>query len=414
MIRALPTPRWPVIPALALWALTSLPASPLSEWSEWTPLGGNTKPERDGAIEVRQRIAELSENPARAATFLIEFRNRSDSHAARIQLLFPRWNDATQSWDPPDESRPERLKVPPLGTASLRQPSPSALRLEYASLIEWEDEAVDDGTGSPGNPADAATPEATPEADPVTPITPELAAIFSLLEQEPETSRFSVLLKLTRPAGFEEPMAHTDSGVYTWRQVYHDQFAFRAGEYPDLKLEIISESDTEFVVRYGSATVAELLRFREYFYIVLEFIELSRLSPNGTLEPLIAAQPPKPPPATRPAENGPLTEAEIAGKIVPGTERSESPARAPAAGQLTGPTLRHSGYWFDPGDRDAKAPDPVIYVRLGAQALRMPLSVAKRDLGVPADASPTSMSHYSEQRKTVLIDRGTHRAPAGK
>jgi hypothetical protein len=69
----------------------------------------------------------------------------------------------------------------------------------------------------------------------------------------------------------------------------------------------------------------------------------------------------------------------------------------------------HSGYWFDPEDKDAKGDDPVIYVRIAGQAKRVRLSAAKEAYGVPKGASRDTMSHYSERQGKLLVDRNSHR-----
>lgn len=67
-------------------------------------------------------------------------------------------------------------------------------------------------------------------------------------------------------------------------------------------------------------------------------------------------------------------------------------------------------YWYDPTDVSRKSKDKFIYVRIDGAPVRVPLDEAE-GYGVPKGATIDTMTHYSEQQKRIVIDRGTHHDP---
>ena len=102
-------------------------------------------------------------------------------------------------------------------------------------------------------------------------------------------------------------------------------------------------------------------------------------------------------------------DADMTEKDVPGSGPSATTTPPPAPKTKT---VYHE-HWFDPTDKDAKKKDPFIYIRIDGRAERVQLSDAKYRNLVPPDATPATMTNYSDRKKEILEDKGTHDSLGG-
>ena len=119
-----------------------------------------------------------------------------------------------------------------------------------------------------------------------------------------------------------------------------------------------------------------------------------------------------PPPEKKGFEgNGPLTEEDLKGKDIPGSGPQFAPAKPDKFSVKPAPktepakpepakTAAVPGYWYDPDDNEAKGSDPIIYVRVDGEAVRVHLSEAK-GYGVPETATKETMTWYSEKQGKI-------------
>jgi hypothetical protein len=382
-------------------------------WSLNEPLGSNKR----GTINLRYRRDESRDDREKGYGFVFEITNTNDRQGARVSFSFGVQDPQTLRWSNASKSEITHvLEVGPEGTASGSVYSPYPTGLDYYSAVEWVDglapsgKKAEEGSGvpeytplereggekavDPAKPEDSTTKEAKPRGPTFEGV--ELSDIDGIREKIKRSEYFRAVLVLHWQGHDDYSAGEGSSERATWNQAvmallenYRDPHYQRPG-ISLASFRIRKSTPKEIVVEFDEV-------FREYLDFILgvintppvDILELSSLG-NGSIvagnEKFIHASQP-----------GSET------KSAPVTEVKKSTAKP-----------RHNGYWIDPGDKEAKGSDPVIYVRVDGTARRMNLSVAKRVYAVPDEATSDTMSVYVESLGMVVKDKKTHRPQPGR
>ncbi len=400
-----------LFPVLAfVWLSLAMEAG---DWSSREPLDSN----QGGTIELRYRRDEGRDDQEKGYGFVYQINNTSNRQGARVSFCFGTQDPQTGRWSNPSKGEVTKvLEVGPGGTASGTVYSPYPASMDYFASVEWVDGLTsppekEEGTGAtPGDPSgedegkgkspDDPAGESPKEKGPTFEGVP-LTDVQGVLGKLRVSEHFRVALVLHWQGSDEYPAAEGSAETITWQQAtigllesYRDPHYLRPGV-----------SLASFQIRKSSAKE-----------IIVEFDDICR----EHLEFLLGVETNPPPDILELSAlgNGSLVSGEE--KIIPASRpRSEAkPVAAPVSETKRDPVKaapsRHNGYWFDPGDKEAKGEDPMIYVRVDGTARRMKLSVAKRDYGVPGSATKDTMSVYMESLGMLVKDLGTHRAQPGR
>lgn len=397
------------------------------EWTRWEGVGGELISDRSAAVTARSRHDEAGDHRDKGHLFVYELHNQSGTLTAKVSLFFPQQDPATLNWSEIDRSHsPVVHYVPPMGTITGSRYSPSLRGLRYESDIKWSEDLTPKTTAEQASEAgkpDQPETGTRPPGEPTGPIRIERSGgsggytssqvsevIFRLpldskiivdalnngdmgaFPIESKTS-FRAVIKVSRPAKFAKVSAEYQE---IWVNQMLDSLKTDEKFGNIANLRILSRSNEEIRYSFERADWTTLVSQLENQYespTIPEEVVLVSYTPP---EPISPAEEPLPESAEKIVASTPEA------KLGPEPEiRMASPKMAPS---------RHEGYWFDPGDKEAKATDPIIYVRVAGEPKRVKLSEAKLAYGVPASAASGSMSHYSEREGKVLIDRKTHLA----
>jgi hypothetical protein len=416
---------------LGLWLL-GIGRLVAADWTPWMPLGGEQIAGREGAVEIRVCRDESKDDSQKGYAFQYELRNASTTHVAKVSLAFPRLDPQSFTWENPDPKHATVIEVGPQAApvgGSTYSPAPTAL--DHGALIEWleeftpktekekaeEEEAQDReeeaqktaaaekekaGDSSPAAPAvlriersggtGGYTSSMVPEVVFRVPLDSKIISDEIIKNDEgafPMDSqpRFRGVITIKRPAKWDK-VSESMQAQWAENKVASIMLDEQFGNITNLR--ILAKSNTEIRYSFEGANDIHLLA------------RLHNDNEWGTIPEEIVLVSYTPPPEPEPAP------VEAVEKIVRGTTPPPKPAPEFKTTSAKVAAVKHSGYWFDPGDKDAKASDPVIYVRLGGQSRRVKLSEAKMAYGVPASAQLETMSHYSDREGKVLIDRKTH------
>lgn len=374
------------------------------EWTHWEGVKGELHAERSAVVTARSRRDEAGDEMEKGYLFVYELRNHSSTLTAKVSLYFPQQDPATRTWSNIDLSHPPMVHdVPPAGTVTGTRYSPSSRGLIYESDIKWSENLTsltDEKKvhAEADKNAEVKTKTATAATDFEGIALTDNQGLRARVSQSPETEKFRAKMVLRGFPGTRDfPVLRKGTLFYdeipsTWRQLMDEEIAngLAAEEPYHTVIKVLAASETEMTVDVITTCRNYLVTWLEEDEFPLTMLELERLGPAPANESL------------PPEQNGE--------KIISASQAEPKPAAESNASSLSGALVLHQGYWSDPGDKDAKAQDPVIYVRVSGQAKRVKLSAAKESYGVPASAAPDMMSHYSEREGKVLIDRKTHLA----
>lgn len=379
------------------------------EWSRWEGVPGEMTADRSTAVVARSRRDEAGDGMEKGYLFIYELHNQSGTQTAKVFLCFPVQDSATGIWKDIDPNNPTIVHdIRPMGTVTGTRYSPSPRGLGFESDIKWSEDLPPEE-----KPADSPVATDKPPVAAETPGTFEGVPLDTSAEgkdvllNKMGDGRFMVVIELFRQDDMGDNYGDGDGGTQTWQQTFTELLeGYRNPEYYPNTLasfQILSSTPTAIKVRFDVVYQEQisflLTHLREPPTRISEMVRLH----SGEHAPAVAsgdkaapAGRANPNPGNGPADQGPE-------KFIPASQP------AAKAGELEAGAVMHSGYWFDPDDKEAKASDPVIYVRVAGQAKRVRLSAAKEAYGVPQEAAPGTMSHYSERQGKVTIDRGTHR-----
>lgn len=370
------------------------------EWSRWEGVPGEMTADRSTAVVVRSKRDEAGDDMEKGYLFIYELHNQSGTQTAKVSLCFPEQDSATGSWKDIDPNNPTIVHdIRPMEAVTGSRYSPSPRGLNFRSDIKWSEEVAPaaSGGGTSEDEEKNPPPGEREEFDGV-PLSNTLGLSEAVAKYTDVKARFRAKIVFRIPPGetsWQEIVGEAAVDVTgTWRQQMESWLTFiqRTDLQYYSKLQIVSVTETELTTLCSDLHVYHLLAFLSWNETTPVVLELALLEPG-------VPPPPEPQPEKIIPANTP--EPQPAGNEVPSTGGT--------SGVLEVSAVVHSGYWLDPDDKDAKAADPVIYVRVAGQAKRVRLSAAKEAYGVPKEAAPDTMSHFSERQGKVTIDRGTHR-----
>lgn len=396
---------------LAAFALTLIllagRATGASEWTAWSPLQGHSGG-KDDQVEGRSILDEssLAQGSESGYRFYYELRNLSSTETAKVILRFPA-SGATATY--------ELLSG---GTASGSGISPNPVQLDIESQITWEEPKVSKQPDPPDagdNLPSASTPSSDTGSDHKNdsvlglPLGTDSKPFAAALADD--SRHYTALLAYSKPDRYEntpEGMAKFVRDMEGWSADLREDYGRH--------IKIVSSNDHEVFALIEDTIGSDLSGFFSPADGNARVIKLTRLDPNSSGENADTSTESADKPTTPTFQgNGPIPTESPAEK-----EPKRKPSALPAASPKTAPTAapqtatapasqRHEGYWWDPDDEAADDPDPMIYVRLQGVATRVRLSVAQKENGVPADATPENMTVYREKLKKIITNRHTQK-----
>lgn len=366
-----------------------------ADWSEWSPMVPDQPQNgREHLIVIRVAAGDNASS-ARGTPFQYELHNTSRDQSARIVMSLPELDPATGSWRQP--AKPLEFVLRPNGRHSGSTFSPESGRLLYGGKIIWDD-APGNGDSEPDNENEEPEPPAPP---PGRQTNPDTITQFETDQWGSVVIPRHLLQDHTTLVDIEFIAEESDKEGAAFVAEFINNYGANKFDAPDAYGRVISINGSRVHGFFHGINLARSFGgAANNIMTVVQLIKITRLSGNKAGED-------EEEPALRPG--------------VPNSSPSRSSDKKTTTEELrpgkidAAPTQRkHSGYWFDPSDKDADetAFNPVIYVRYLGQAKRILLSEAQSIYGVPKDAKVDNMTHYNERTKVIKYrERGTHLPP---